>query len=84
MGSKVRVSRCVLALLICLVGPATATTDDSGDGSPQNRWRDLFQRRPYPYTKPLAAEAPTAVDGEYVKTISDLAPPIPCRRCPDY
>ena len=84
MGSANRVNGYVLALLICLAGPTVAAADVSRDGTTEYRWRELFQRKPYPYTKPLAAEKPTAIDGEYVKTISDLTPPIPCRRCPDY
>ncbi len=51
---------------------------------PAEIWSGLLQRTPYPYTIPLAPEEPTAVDGTYTKFELKDAPPIPCRRCPDY
>ena len=47
-------------------------------------WSGLLQRKPYPYTIPLAPEESTAIDGTYTKSDLKDTPPIPCRRCPDY
>jgi len=47
-------------------------------------WSELLQRMPYPYTDPLPPQVPTPVDGTYTKFELEEAPPIPCRRCPDY
>lgn len=55
--------------------PAGPTTD---------RWAELFERTPYPYTTPLPESADTALDGIYVKVEQIEGTPTPCRRCPDY
>ena len=47
-------------------------------------WAELLQKTPYPHTAPLPAGVPTALDGTYTKFDPKKAPPVPCRRCPDY
>ncbi|KPJ75883.1 MAG: hypothetical protein AMJ54_13495, partial [Deltaproteobacteria bacterium SG8_13] len=76
--------RWVQVLLVGLVCIRAAAADDSSIKSAQNRWHDLLQRNPYPYTTPIPADHPTAVDGVYVKFETQETPPVPCRRCPDY
>ena len=42
---------------------------------------------PYPYTTPVPPDEPTAIDGEYVRTITVEeagGPAVPCRRCAPY
>ena len=47
-------------------------------------WAELLEKTPYPHTAPLPAGLPTALDGTYAKFDPKKAPPVPCRRCPDY
>jgi len=84
MGSATRIRWWFQAVVAGLVCMGAAVANDTSGKSAENRWRELFQRNPYPYTTPLPAEMPTAVDGVYVKCIKTTAQPIPCRRCPDY
>jgi hypothetical protein len=47
-------------------------------------WSELLQKTPFPHTAPLPARVRTALDGTYTKLDPKKAPPVPCRRCPDY
>jgi hypothetical protein len=55
--------------------PVTPTPD---------RWQEIRQWSPYPYTTPLPPVASTPLDGVYVRfdPRTDVRPP--CRRCPPY
>jgi hypothetical protein len=47
-------------------------------------WAELLEKTPYPHTAPLPDAVPTALDGTYTRFDPKKAPPVPCRRCPDY
>lgn len=49
-----------------------------------DRWIELFERDPYPWTTPLPPSEPTILDGTYTKVDPIEATPFPCVRCPDY
>jgi len=49
-----------------------------------NRWFELFQHTPVPWTTPLPPFEPTILDATYIKLDPNPATPFPCRRCPDY
>jgi len=49
-----------------------------------DRWAELFERTPFPYTTPLPAPMAATLDGVYVKVEQIEGTPTPCRRCPDY
>ena len=51
---------------------------------PADRWFELFQRTPYPYTTPLPPPIRTILDDTYTKFEPKEGTPVPCRRCPDY
>ena len=70
-----------LALAMHMAVAAERGTDQTPASDP---WHELMRRDPYPYTRPIPADMPTALDGVYVKYERKAAPPIPCRRCPDY
>jgi len=55
------------------------TTPVAGD-----RWSELLQNTPYPYSKPLPSPDPTVLDGTYTKLDPRQADHIPCKRCPAY
>ncbi len=61
-----------------------ATATPAGPTPTADRWAELFERTPYPYTTPLPESADTALDGIYVKVEQIEGTPTPCRRCPDY
>ena len=78
----------IVFLVICSIATAArnpfaaevpATSEPAVDP-----WDELMQRKPYPYATSLPTDQSTAVDGLYVKFETKEAPPIPCRRCPDY
>lgn len=52
--------------------------------TPSDPWLALLQRKAYPYSRPLPAEQPTALDGVYVKIDPRTTPHVHCLRCPDY
>lgn len=52
--------------------------------SANERWAELFDRTPYPFTTPLPSSRNSAIDGTYIKIDPRTATPFPCRRCPDY
>jgi len=52
--------------------------------SANERWVELFDRTPFPFTTPLPSSHNTAIDGTYIKINPRTATPFPCRRCPDY
>ncbi len=64
----------------------SATPQPAGRSSPTpaNRWVELFQRTPFPYTTALPAPASTPLDGTYIKIEPKEGTPVPCARCPDY
>jgi hypothetical protein len=49
-----------------------------------DRWMELFERDPYPWTTPLPPSEATILDGTYTKVDPIEATPFPCVRCPDY
>ena len=55
--------------------PATPTVD---------RWQEIRQWPPYPYTTPLPPQVATPIDGIYVRFDPRGDPRPPCRRCPPY
>jgi hypothetical protein len=65
------------------VAPA-ATAFAAGPTPTADRWAELFERTPFPYTTPLPEPMASALDGIYVKVEQIEGTPTPCRRCPDY
>lgn len=63
-----------------------ANAADAGESTPTptDIWSVLLQQTPFPYTTPLPKNAPTVLDGLYVKQEPKEGTPVPCRRCPDY
>ncbi len=49
-----------------------------------DRWQEIRQWSPYPHTTPLPPQAPTPVDGIYVRLDPRTHDRPPCRRCPPY
>lgn len=49
-----------------------------------DRWQELREWSPYPHTTPLPPQAPTPLDGLYVRLDPRTQARIPCRRCPPY
>ena len=49
-----------------------------------DRWSELLQRTPYPYSMPLPPATPTALDGTYTKVDPYSGQHVPCKRCPAY
>ena len=73
--------------------PPTNTSMPSPNSSPEkaagaatrdDRWSELAQRTPYPYSAPLPAAEPTILDGTYAKVDPRQAEHVPCKRCPAY
>lgn len=99
-GSSIAARVTFLAGLLIFSGVLTAlyasfptgafgTESEPAPPSGQNRptsiiWSELLQKTPFPHTAPLPARVPTALDGTYTKFDPKKAPPVPCRRCPDY
>ena len=52
--------------------------------TPADKWQELLQHTPVPWTTPLPPEESTILDATYVKINPRLATPFPCKRCPDY
>ena len=49
-----------------------------------DRWQEVRQWSPYPYTTPLPPREPTPLDGVYVRFDPRTVERPPCRRCPPY
>ncbi len=66
-------------------GAQSEPAQPTGQGSSTSIiWSELLQKTPFPHTAPLPARVHTALDGTYTKFDPKKAPPVPCRRCPDY
>jgi len=66
-------------------GAESEPAQPTGQGSSTSIiWSELLQKTPFPHTAPLPARVHTALDGTYTKFDPKKAPPVPCRRCPDY
>ena len=79
----------LVALYVSFPNGAFGAEPKPASSSGQSRstsviWSELLQKTPYPHTAPLPAREPTALDGIYTKFDPKKAPPVPCRRCPDY
>ena len=82
----------LLALTVSACQPATLSpatplpvqTNTSATATPADKWQELLQHTPVPWTTPLPPEEPTIIDATYVKINPRLATPFPCKRCPDY
>jgi hypothetical protein len=61
-----------------------APVTQQGTPTPTDIWLALLQKIPHPYTTPLPAQTPTALDSTYAKLEPKEGTPVPCRRCPDY
>jgi hypothetical protein len=69
---------------VCL--SESGKTDNNSLGTtnaPKNKWGQLLQRKPYPYTIPLLSKD-TILDGTYAKKAKKEGEIVPCRRCPDW
>lgn len=64
-------------------GVATPIVRPSATPLP-DRWVEILQWTPYPYTTPLPAQRSTAIDGTYVRIDPRQDERPPCRRCPPY
>jgi hypothetical protein len=65
--------------------PPTSTRESAAaNPTPADRWSELAQRTPYPYSTPLPAAETTILDGTYTKVDPRQAGHIPCKRCPAY
>lgn len=51
---------------------------------PAEGWPALLSRQPHPYLLPLMEDAPTVLDGTYVKVEPARGEAVHCLRCPDY
>ena len=49
-----------------------------------DRWQEIREWMPYPYTTPLPRAETTALDGVYVRFDPRQDQRPPCRRCPPY
>ena len=63
---------------------ATATAPPASATPTVDRWQEIRQWSPYPHTTPLPPQAPTPVDGIYVRLDPRTHDRPPCRRCPPY
>lgn len=64
--------------------PLAPTAAPTVAATPADRWLQLFQHTPYPFTAPLPPAAPSALDGVYVKRVDTGTPTVHCVRCPEY
>ena len=64
--------------------PTSSPEKAAGAATPDDRWSELVQRTPYPYSAPLPAAEPTILDGTYAKVDPRQAEHVPCKRCPAY
>lgn len=81
----------LLILLAACAGKPAATSAPPIDGTPMieitptvDRWVELLERTPYPWSTPLPPVETSPLDDTYVKLDPSPATPFPCRRCPDY
>jgi hypothetical protein len=80
--------------VVCLVAASMIAVACSGGGESLPRestqsLATLWKRdpnEPYPFSGEVPPLRPTPVDGLYVRRVpvADVAPPVPCRRCPPY
>jgi hypothetical protein len=64
--------------------PTSSPESAAAIPTPADRWGELAQRTPYPYSTPLPAAQPTILDGTYTKVDPRQAEHVPCKRCPAY
>jgi hypothetical protein len=64
--------------------PTNSPENEPATPTPVDRWSELAQRTPYPYSTPLPAAETTVLDGIYTKADPRQADHIPCKRCPAY
>lgn len=82
----------MLSALVLLLAACTSLPPGTGpaqtfapSASPTvDRWSELFQHTPYPYSTPYPSPETSVLDGTYIKLDPQKATPVPCRRCPDY
>jgi hypothetical protein len=81
----------LLIAMVLLAACAFSTAPTAAPGfqiatstSAAERWDELFERTPYPFTTPLPSARNSPIDGTYIKVNPRQATPFPCRRCPDY
>lgn len=83
----------ILSLLAACAAPPAPTASPTGAAAGAaasawptalDRWLELFQRTPYPFTTPLPPATASALDGTYTKTVIKDTPTVKCRRCPEY
>lgn len=80
-----RITLLVLAVILAgSVGAAHAQAAAPARGEAAQMWRELLERRPFPFQIPLPEPRPADVDGTYTAVVPTVGERVHCLRCPDY